>query len=111
MEQAGLIAFTFLAVKFFTDWEQPAEWGATTDLGGRNAATVFAVVNTAGSAGGVVGLLLMGHILNAHSIDDVPTASGWRIVFILVAVEYVFAGVCWLFIDCRRPLPPVENPR
>jgi ACS family glucarate transporter-like MFS transporter len=111
MEEPGLLAFTFLAVKFFTDWEQPAEWGATTDLGGRNAATVFAVVNTAGSAGGVVGLVLMGHILNAHSIDDVPTASGWRIVFILVAGEYLVAAVCWLFIDCRRTLLPLEDTR
>jgi sugar phosphate permease len=106
LEDPAVLAFVFLAVKFFTDSEQPAEWGMTTDLGGRNAATVFACVNTAGCVGGVVGGLLIGHILEAYTVDDIPAPAGWRVIFILVAVEYLIAAVCWLFIDCRRPLAP-----
>src|SRR5207342_896055 len=54
LERPEAIALVFLVVKFFSDWEQAAEWGAATDLGGRNAATVFASINTAGAIGGVI---------------------------------------------------------
>ncbi len=109
LHDAAAVAVVFLMVKFFTDWEQPAEWGATTDLGGRNAATVFAFVNTAGSLGGVVGGLLIGVVLHAHSVEDIPTAAGWNAVFLITALEYVVAASCWLGIDPRQPLAPGKD--
>jgi ACS family glucarate transporter-like MFS transporter len=104
LEDPVYLALTFLVVKFFTDWEQPAEWGAVSDLGGRGAATAFGCVNTAGAIGGVVGGLLIGFILRASAEGGVPTAAGWNTVFVLTAVEYLAASASWLFIDCRRPL-------
>jgi sugar phosphate permease len=106
LNDAVAVAVVFLVVKFFSDWEQPAEWGATTDLGGRNAATVFAFVNTAGSLGGFIGGLLIGIVLHANSVEDIPTATGWNAVFLITALEYVVAASCWLGIDPRQPLAP-----
>jgi sugar phosphate permease len=104
LEDAVLLALVFLVVRFFSDWEQPAEWGAATDLGGRGAASLFACVNTAGALGGVAGSVLIGRILRAHAEGGLPPAGAWDAVFLLVALEYLAAAVCWPFIDSRRPL-------
>jgi ACS family glucarate transporter-like MFS transporter len=109
LESAVVVCFIFLAVKFFSDWEQPAEWGAATDLGGRSAATVFACVNTAGSLGGFLAGPLIGLVLSHFSVNGIPTASGWNAVFLLIAAEYLAAAVCWLFIECRLPSAPNEE--
>lgn len=106
-----LIAFTFLAAKFFTDMEQPAEWGTASDIGGGSAATVFACINTVGAVGGTIGGLLIGELLQRNSAVGAPTAAGWNLVFAVTAVEYFLAAGCWLFIDSRKPLetaPPVR---
>ncbi len=104
LEHPAMVACVLMAVRFFCDWEQPAEWGAVTDLGGRGAGSLFAVVNTAGTVGGFIAGPLIGLVLHGHSEDGVPSAEGWNAVFILVAVEYLAAALCWLAIDCRRPL-------
>jgi ACS family glucarate transporter-like MFS transporter len=100
------LAVAFLMVKFFTDWEQPAEWGTLSDIVGRGGATAFACVNTAGSLGGFVASPLVGRILDSYKVDGAVTADGWNVVFLLLALEYVIAASCWLFIDCRKPLDP-----
>jgi MFS family permease len=102
LEAAGAIVVVFVAVKFFGDWEQPAEWGTATDVGGRSAATVFACVNAAGSLGGFLAGPLIGLLLRRHS-------AGWTTVFLLIAGEYLLASASWLFIDCRQRLTPVEG--
>src|SRR5205823_5609405 len=99
------VACLLLVVKFFTDWEQPAEWGAVSDVAGRSAATVFACVNTAGSLGGFVAGPLTGFVLTWFSGGG-PTTAGWNAVFVVIALEYLAAASCWLFIDCDRPLEP-----
>jgi sugar phosphate permease len=101
----------FVAVKFFADWEQPAEWGATCDIGGRNAATVFACVNTSGQLGGVGGSLLNGWILNHYSIDAQTTAAGWSAVFLLTACEFAVGGIFWLFVNSDRALVVASAPK
>jgi MFS family permease len=108
IERPEAIALVFLAVKFFSDWEQPAEWGAATDIGGRNSATVFACINTAGSLGGFIAGPLIGFVLQSNLENNVPTAAGWNAVFVLIALEYFVAAACWLAIDCRRSLVPAE---
>ena len=89
------VLLMFLVVKFFSDAEQPAEWGAVSDIAGRNAATVFACVNTVGALGGFIASLQVGHVLKSF---------GWTAVFVIIAIEYVVAGLAWLFIDTRRLL-------
>jgi MFS family permease len=101
------VGFLFLVVKFFSDWEQPAEWGTISDVGGRGAATLFGCVNTVGALGGILGGTLVGYVLLHFSIDGRPTRLGWEIVFVLTAVEYVAAACCWPFINPERPLVPL----
>ena len=48
---AGLV---LMAAKFFSDWSQPTVWGTCNDLGGRFSTTVFAIINTSGTLGGMV---------------------------------------------------------
>lgn len=106
LDAAWLIALLFLVVKYFSDWEQPAEWGTISDIAGRNAATVFACVNTAGSLGGFVAGPLTGFVLRSYQDGGLPTTAGWNAVFVIIAMEYFGAAVCWVFIDCRKPLEP-----
>ena len=110
VEPAAALACLFLIVKFFCDWEQPAEWGTISDIAGRSSATVFACVNTVGSLGGFVAGPLIGEVLQAYSDGDKPTAAGWNAVFVLIAGEYLVAAACWLFIDCRKAIHPVPGP-
>jgi hypothetical protein len=100
------VGFLFLAVKFFGDMEQPAEWGTISDVGGRSAATLFGCVNTVGALGGIAGSAVIGHVLGHFSVAGRPTPEGWSAVFILVALVYTAAAACWPFIDCERPLEP-----
>lgn len=93
-----------MTVKFFSDWEQPAEWGTISDIAGPNAATVFGCVNTMGSLGGVVAGPLIGWILGAFGPGKAPTTAGWTALFVVMALEYAIAASSWLFIDCRRTL-------
>lgn len=97
-------------VKFFCDWEQPAEWGTISDIGGRSAATVFACVNTMGSFGGFVASVLNGVVLQAYSVDDKMTSAGWNAVFLLVVAEFLVASMSWWFIDCQRTIEAPQAP-
>lgn len=84
-DSAVVIVSIFAVVKFFGDWSQPTVWGTVTDIAGRNAASVFAAVNTVGSiagfvAGPTMGLIIMSYststlvedesIVTVHSSDD-----------------------------------------
>jgi sugar phosphate permease len=109
LQDAASIALLLLAVKFFCDWEQSAEWGVTGDLGGRSAATLFACINTAGAIGGFIAGPLNGYVLQSYSENGVPTAEGWNVLFVLIALEYLAAALCWLGIDGRTPLAPAED--
>ncbi|GIT28473.1 MAG: hypothetical protein Ct9H300mP1_05190 [Planctomycetaceae bacterium] len=64
-------AWSLFAVKFFTDWSQPTVWGTCTDIGGRYSATVFGVINTSGSIGGLISPLLFGAILDWNTTQAV----------------------------------------
>jgi sugar phosphate permease len=111
LAEPALIALALFAVKFFCDMEQPAEWGTITDVAGRNAATVFACVNTVGSLGGALGGLVIGYVLKAYMAGDAYTPVGWTWVFLIIAIEYLIAAACWLFIDPNKPITPLSNPR
>ena len=60
-QTSGLMAAILLfVVKFFSDWSQPTVWGTCSDIGGRYTATVFSIINTAGSIGGILTPLVVG---------------------------------------------------
>ncbi len=107
---AGLV---LMAAKFFSDWSQPTVWGTCTDLGGRFSATVFAIINTAGTLGGVVMPVVFGLVLDAfttrtESAGRLVAAVDWNPLFLLLAAMYLGSGICWLLIDCTRSLDSHE---
>lgn len=103
-EEALTVSCLFFFLKFFADWEQPAEWGVVSDVAGRASATVFACVNAAGSIGNFAAGPLIGATLLVFSGGSQATTAGWNAVFVLLAIEYLVAASCWFFIDSERPL-------
>lgn len=108
-------ALALAAVKLFADMSQPTGWGACTDIGGqRGSATVFSIMNTGGTLGGIIFPQLFGFILdrsptigmlgNVEQKDFVP-------LFTAAAAIYVTAAFVWLFINCTRSLDGVTASR
>ncbi|WP_152050493.1 MFS transporter [Tautonia marina] len=106
-------AWVLMVAKFFSDWSQPTVWGTCTDLGGRFSATVFSIINTAGTLGGVVMPIVFGLVLDAFTTEVAgpsgsTTTTDWGPLFVVLAAMYLGSGVCWLLIDCTRTLDPDE---
>jgi len=103
-------ALGLAAVKFFADMNQPTQWGACTDIGGRHfSATVFAVINTAGNIGGIIFPVVFGWILDmtkttVASADGTQIQTNFTPMLFFAAGMYVTGGLCWLFIDSSRSL-------
>jgi MFS transporter, ACS family, glucarate transporter len=116
LESATAIALALMAAKFFSDWSQPTAWGTCTDLGGRFVATVFGIINTAGTLGGVVMPIVFGAVLDAFTVPAATaggtaasTSTNWSPLFVLLAAMYLGSGLCWLLVDCTRSLDTVED--
>ncbi len=95
--------------KFFSDWSQPTVWGTCTDLGGRYSATVFSIINTSGTLGGVIMPPLFGWLLDFFTTsrgvgEELVKVTNWSPLFYLVAAMYFGSGICWLMIDCTKSL-------
>lgn len=88
-------AMMLFAVKLVGDWSLATQWGATTDMGGRAAGTLFGAVNTAGTVGAGIASVAMGYT---------KQFGGWDGLFALVAGVYLLTAICWAFIDCTRRL-------
>jgi sugar phosphate permease len=102
-------AWCLFVVKFFTDWTQPTVWGTCTDMGGRYSATVFSIINTSGSIGGVIAVPIFGVILDQYTtsqlVDGVEqSVTNYTPVFVIVAGMYVVSALCWFFINCTNSL-------
>jgi MFS transporter, ACS family, glucarate transporter len=112
MQSDGITAgWLLMGAKFFSDWSQPTTWGACTDLGGRFSATVFSMINTAGTIGGVFMPIVFGVILDWFTIESVVdgakiAATNWGPLFILLSAMYLASGACWLLVDCTDRLVP-----
>lgn len=102
-------AVMLMAAKFFGDWSQPTTWGMCTDLGGRFSATVFSIINTAGTLGGVVMPIIFGGVLDWFTIPALADGTtlaqvNWNPLFFLLSAMYLASGTCWLLIDCTQTL-------
>ncbi|MCH2209919.1 MAG: MFS transporter [Fuerstiella sp.] len=107
---AGLLFVT----KFFSDWSQPTVWGACTDIGGRCSATVFSIINSAGSVGGtvtpIVGGLLLDRYTTTSIVDGVEqVVTNFNPVFLMVGLMYLASAVGWLFINTENSLDVDER--
>lgn len=103
------IVGAFFVLKFFADWAQPACWASTTDMGGRNAASLFALVNTSGSIAGFIAGPAMGYTIKLFSRSDKADAAGWTALFVMIGVIYVASALSWLFIDCTKSVDACET--
>ena len=105
-DSAASIVWVFFALKFFADWAQPTCWAATTDMGGRSAASLFAIVNTSGSLAGFVSGPVMGKVIQFFGSSPgggaVSSQSGWTALFIMIGIVYIASALSWLFIDCTQ---------
>lgn len=109
-DSALAVVLTFAVLKFFADWAQPTCWATVTDIGGRSAASVFAIINTSGSIGGIVSGPIMGRMLLYFSGSSTePTDAGWTALFISLAIIYLASAVSWLFVDCTCPIDRSEK--
>jgi fucose permease len=102
-------AWCLLAAKFFSDWSQPTVWGTCTDMGGRFSATVFAVINTAGTLGGIVMPIVFGGILDWYTLTseidgEIVSQTNWNPLFVLLAAMYLGSGICWMLVNCTHSL-------
>lgn len=109
--QSSLMAAgaAFFTLKFFSDMQQPTQWGASTDLGGRFSATVFAIVNTAGNVGGIIIPNVFGYLNDANThVEIVNGVSRRQINFtpllLTAAVMYAIAAMCWLMTNSTKSL-------
>lgn len=98
-----------MIAKFFSDWSQPTTWGTCTDLGGRFSATIFSIINTAGTLGGVAMPVAFGKLLDWFTIvvgsaDAETKVTDWGPLFLLLAAMYLLSGICWLLVDCTRTI-------
>lgn len=106
---ATAVAAGLFFVKFFSDWTQPTVWGTSTDIGRDYAATVFSIVNTAGTLGALVVPLIVGPLLDYFSFEQVldgqrRLVTNFMPMFVLIGVMYATTGLSWLLIDCTRPI-------
>lgn len=105
---ASQIVWAFFLLKFFADWAQPTCWAATTDMGGRSAASLFALVNTAGSLAGFVSGPAMGYtITKAGALFGSGGSSGdagWTALFVMIGAVYIASALSWLLIDCTKTI-------
>ena len=113
-ESAESLAWGLFIVKFFSDWSQPTVWGTCSDLGGKNAGTVFSIVNTTGQVGALTIPLVVGPLLDHYSTMQIINGVSVRItdygpMFILVACLYMVSAFTWLLIDCTKPIEPESN--
>lgn len=114
--QGGPVAagIALMCAKFFSDWSQPTVWGTCTDLGGRCSATVFSIINTAGTVGGVLMPVVFGWVLDRCTTketiaDKIVSHTDWGPLFMLVAAMYLASAIFWLLIDCTKSLE-TESP-
>jgi hypothetical protein len=82
---------------FSNDLVMPTSWATSMALGGRNAATVSAIMNMAGSIGGFVCGVLVPYIRDW-------SGGNWKMVLCVSAAVYSLGAIVWLFLDPETPL-------
>lgn len=103
-DNAVSIVLMFSVLKFFGDWAQPTVWGTVTDLGGRNSASLFALINTSGSLAGYAAGPTMGRMIDYFSGLYKNNTAGWTALFVMIGAIYIASALSWLFIDCTKTL-------
>ena len=99
----------FCLASLINDLAIPIIWQASADVSGRHVGTVSGLMNSVGSVGAFLTMLLTPVVLQAlpKSLD---AAERWRWVFAGYAGCWFLAAAAWLFIDAGRPIfPPAAD--
>ncbi|HEX5269279.1 MAG TPA: MFS transporter [Gemmataceae bacterium] len=97
VDRVWLLGLAFSAWFFFNDLTMAPAWAAAADVGERHTGALSGAMNMTGSFFAAVGMWLAGWLFRRH-LDDA--------VFVLFALAYALAALCWLGIDVTRPLVP-----
>ena len=106
-DSATAAALVLMLAKFFGDWSQPTVWGTCTDIGGRFSATVFSIINTAGTIGGMVMPLVFGVLLDRFTRvvtegEKITKITDWDPLF------YLLAGMASMRLSIKVKLLPTK---
>jgi ACS family glucarate transporter-like MFS transporter/ACS family D-galactonate transporter-like MFS transporter len=113
IEDATWATITIGAGVFFATFAGPCSYAAAIDMGGRNVATVFAVMNMVGNFG--AGLLALTVPYFRAFIDHRPALlemsgdNSWNAVLILFGSMYLMAAACWMFLHLEPPASVKET--
>jgi sugar phosphate permease len=81
---------------FFGTFGGVSGYSVCIDFGGRRVGTVISVMNMCGNVGAGLFPLAVGHLVVA--------TGRWDLVLPLFAAIFVIDGVCWAFLNPKRPL-------
>jgi MFS family permease len=74
----------------------PCAYAITIDMGGKQVAPVFSVMNMAGNLGGVVFPVVVSRVISQ--------ANNWDLVLLIFAGVHVAAAACWLPFNPDKPI-------
>jgi sugar phosphate permease len=87
-----------LACCFATvELNEGAYWGAAMTVGRGETMAVSGVMNTGGNLGGIIGIPIVGYLVQEHL---------WRTAFLIGAAFAVASAVAWLGIGVDEPADP-----
>jgi sugar phosphate permease len=72
-------------------------YAITIDLGGKQVATVFSLMNMSGNIGAALFPIMVPRLLAGSGND-------WDVVIVVFAGLYVLSAVCWVGFDANKPL-------
>jgi MFS transporter, ACS family, glucarate transporter len=92
MLTVGLLALAYGAITF----QQSGVFGVCLDIGGVHAGAMVGLMNTVAQAGGFIGSVAYGYIVERTGSYDAP--------FVPMTVLLLVGAVCWLRVDAGRPV-------
>jgi ACS family glucarate transporter-like MFS transporter len=93
--EVWLLGWLFCVSFFFSDIVMGPAWASCADIGERYAGTLSGAMNMVGAFAGAAGMALAGFLLKQGQEE---------LLFILFAVGYILAALCWLLVDVTKPL-------
>lgn len=98
-----LASLVIAAGTFCAAFAGPCAYAITIDMGGRNVATVFSMMNMVGNIGAMLFPWFTPHfkrfVESSPAIRELTGGSGWDSVLILFGAMYVGAAACWLVLN------------
>ena len=98
---AQIAAFLLATAAAFSMFTLAPSWAACIEMGGPAAASLAALMNTAGQIGGILSPLVLAYL--------VDTYGDWNLPILVLVGLYVVATICWTIIDATHVVyPPAQ---